>query len=101
MLVHSVFFWLPTDCSAQQRGDFLHALQGLLSISDVSQGWVGPPSTTRKAVIDHTYDFGLTLLFANLAAHDRYQVDPLHKAFIAAYSPLFAKVQVYDMEHLG
>ena len=97
MLIHSVFFWNKAASSAEDAA-FLAALQGLLAIPDIQQGFVGPPAATRDAVIDHSYDFGLTLLFADQAAHDRYQVDPRHQAFIKQFEHRFAKVRVFDME---
>lgn len=100
MLIHCVFFWLKPECNAAQQQEFLQAVQGLLQIPDIGQGWVGPPAATRDEVIDHSYALGLTLVFADQAAHDRYQIHSLHQKFVEKYNPWFSKVQVYDMLHL-
>jgi hypothetical protein len=34
----------------------------------------------------------------DLAAHDAYQVDPIHLAFIGSCKQFWARVQIYDAE---
>ncbi|MCC6414331.1 MAG: Dabb family protein, partial [Opitutaceae bacterium] len=45
-----------------------------------------------------SYDYALTCMFADLAAHNAYQVHPLHTAFVAVGKPLWSRVQIYDAE---
>lgn len=97
MFVHSVFFWLH-PATADDDAAFLRALHALLAIEHIQQGFIGPPAATRDDVIDHSYQYGLILLFADQAAQDAYQVDARHQAFIAAFQHRFAKVTVYDTE---
>lgn len=97
MLVHSVFFWLKPELNEAQRAEFLRALNALSGISSVSQIFIGTPAPTgKRAVVDDSYSYALTLLFKDIAAHDAYQIDPLHKAFVSGCSPFWTKVQIYD-----
>lgn len=96
MFVHTVFFWLAHPESQSDR-DALHVgLQSLKGVKDISTAYVGKPADTRRPVIDHTYDFSLTLVFADRAAHDAYQVHPVHLEFVAECAHLWNRVQIYD-----
>ena len=100
MLTHVVLFWAKADPTTAERADFAGGLRTLLSSPAVSEGWVGTPSATNRAVVDRSYTFGLTLRFADLAAHDAYQIDPIHGAFHARCVKYWTKVAVYDVDDL-
>lgn len=100
MLTHVVLFWAVDDLTASQRADFVSGLQTLLSIPTVSAGWVGTPSASNRPVVDRSYTFGLVMRFDDLAAHDAYQVDPIHAAFHARCVKYWKKVVVYDVGDL-
>lgn len=96
MFVHTVFFWLQNPAE-QANHDALHAgLNTLTSIDAITTAYVGRPAETRRPVIDHSYDFGLTLVFADKAAHDIYQEHPTHLQFVADCAHLWERVQIYD-----
>ena len=96
MLVHSVLFWLkPGSDKARFRAELikLSAMPGLLSCH------IGTPAATaRRPIIDNSYDFALTVVVKDVAAHDAYQIHPLHSAFLAACKDQWSKVQIYDAE---
>ena len=99
MLVHTVLFWLKNDLTDEERNGFEKELRALQAISSVDQLHVGrPASTTKRPVIDDTYDFCLTVLLCDVAAHDQYQEDPLHLEFIQKCSHLWERVKIYDAE---
>jgi hypothetical protein len=98
MLVHAVFVWLKDDLSTADRQKFLDGMQSLKSIAGTEGCYVGVPSSTNRPVIDRSYDYGLTILFKDMAAHDRYQVDPIHATFLRECSPLWKKIVIYDPE---
>ena len=100
MLTHTVLFWAKDDLSAAERADFAAGLRTLPSIPGVAAGWVGAPAATDRAVVDRSYAFALTLRFADLAAHDAYQVHPIHDAFHARCERYWKKVLVYDFDDL-
>jgi Stress responsive A/B Barrel Domain len=98
MFVHSVYFWLTEPDNPVLLAAFENSLHQLLTIPQIVQGYIGRPATTRNEVIIHSYQFALTLLFKDLAAHDQYQIHPVHEAFSQEYADYFAKVVVYDAQ---
>ena len=72
-------------------------LESLRSIKSAEVLYIGKPAVLpERPVRDCSYTFGLTVIFKDIAAHDAYQVDPLHDAFNQNFRPLWARVQVYD-----
>src|SRR5688500_9949087 len=99
MLVHTVYFWLRPDLTAQQRADFRKVRKSPGAIKAVAKIYVGVPAKTEKRpIIDDSYSVALTVLCKDLAAHDAYQVDPIHLAFIAQCKAFWTRVQIYDAE---
>ena len=99
MLVHTVYFWLRNDLTAQQLADFRRGVESLGGIKAVDKIYVGTPAKTEKRpIIDDSYSFALTVLCKDLAAHDAYQVDPIHKEFIEKFKSFWTRVQIYDAE---
>lgn len=99
MLVHTVYFWVRDDLTPAQRADFKRGVESLAAIKSVEKIYVGTPAKTEKRpIIDDTYAVALTVLCKDLAAHDAYQVDPIHKQFIETYRSYWTRVQIYDAE---
>lgn len=97
MLVHSVFFWLRKDLSPEQRDAFRKGLESLAGIAAAEAVYVGTPAATPpRPVIDSSYDFALNVLLKDVAAHDAYQADPVHLAFVAEFKSCWDRVQIYD-----
>ena len=101
MHTHTVLFWANDDLTAAERAEFQAGLHTLPTISGVRAAYVGSPSATQRSVVDRSYAFALTLRFDDLAAHDAYQVDPIHDAFVARCSKYWKKVVVYDYDDLA
>jgi hypothetical protein len=99
MLIHTVLFWLKKDLTDEDLTLFEQKLRALEKISSVEQMFLGrPSSTTKRPVIDDTYDFCLTVALKDLTAHDVYQEDPLHLAFIENCSHMWERVKIYDSD---
>jgi len=98
MIAHHVLFWLKADTTEEQKQAFRNSLQTLENIEVVKTFHIGVPAPIERAVVDTTYTFSLLLLFEDLAAHDVYQVHPLHKAFLDEFRVYFEKVVIYDAE---
>ena len=96
MFVHTVFFWLNSPESQADHDALRAGLESLKAVTDISAAYMGTPADTRRPVIDHSYDFSLTFVFADRAAHDAYQVHPIHLQFVDTCSHLWERVQVYD-----
>jgi hypothetical protein len=98
MMIHSVFFWLSPDLSADQRALFEEELRLLAGISYLKSATIGKPAPTpARPVTDHSFDYSLTVEFHSLKDHDFYQDEcPDHKRFVDTCKPFFAQVKVYD-----
>ena len=99
MLVHTVYFWLKPELTTAQRADFRRGVESLGGIKAVEKIYVGAPAKTEKRpIIDDSYAVALTVLCKDVAAHDAYQVDPIHLAFINQFKTFWNRVQIYDAE---
>ncbi len=99
MLIHAVFFWLKPDLSAAERAHFRAEVKKLGTIPTIDRIYVGAPAKIEKRdVTDRSFDLALTIVFADGPAHNAYQVDPVHLAFVAGNKNSWTKVQVYDSE---
>jgi len=99
MLYHCVYFWLKPELTAAQRAEFRAGVETLKGINAVAKVLVGVPAeTTRRPVIDHSYDVALIVECKDVAAEAAYQVDPLHLAFVAKFKTYWTRVQIYDSE---
>ena len=98
MFVHSVFFWLKEDLNDEERQNFRKGVESLLTCEGVETGYVGTPAATSRPVVDSTYDFSVSVVMADLEAHDKYQDDPVHLEFIENFKNYWTKVQIYDAD---
>jgi hypothetical protein len=99
MLVHTVYFWLKPELTAQQHADFIRGVGSLAGIKAVEKAYVGTPAKTgKRPIIDDTYSVALTVICKDVAAHDAYQVDPIHLEFINTFKTFWNRVQIYDAE---
>jgi hypothetical protein len=99
MLIHTVFFWLKPELTAAQRAEFRRGVETLAAIQHVDVVHVGAPAATPdRPVVDKTFAIGLTVICRDVAAHDAYQADPVHQAFVARFQHYWTRVQIYDAE---
>ena len=97
MLVHTVYFWLKPELTSAQRADFRRGVESLGGIKAVDKIYVGTPAATEKRpIIDDSYSVALTVLCKDLAAHDAYQIDPIHHAFVDSCKTFWTRIQIYD-----
>lgn len=98
MFIHTVYFWLKPGLKPAGRKAFFAGVDTLGTVPGVRHVWSGTPAATRREVIDHSYDCGLTLVFKDQAAHDKYQDHPIHLRFVKTCHDKWTRVQVYDYE---
>jgi hypothetical protein len=99
MLVHSVYFWLQPGTEAAARAHFRAEVEKLSAVRTIERIHVGVPAAIpERSVTDRSFDVALTIFFKDGAAHDAYQVDPIHLAFVERNRAAWARVQVYDSE---
>lgn len=96
MLVHAVYFWLKPDLTQEQIKTFEKLAEAMGNISCVTHLWVGKPAATDRPVIDRTYSYGLVVALKDMAAHDEYQVHPLHDSFRETCGSFWTQVKIYD-----
>lgn len=97
MFVHSVYFWLRDDLSAEERDRFARGVNALRDIESVRHAWIGGPAPTPdRPVIDSSYSCALIVVFDDMGGHDEYQVHPLHERFKQECGDLWTRVLIYD-----
>ncbi|REK10529.1 MAG: Dabb family protein [Planctomycetota bacterium] len=98
-LAHSVFFSLA-DSSPESIERQVAACQKYLSGHDgtvfFAVGTRTPDLTREVNVTD--YHVALHVVFADRAAHDRYQTHPRHLEFIAENKAFWSQVRVFDAD---
>jgi hypothetical protein len=96
-LIHTVFFSLANS-SESARAELASAchkyLAGHPGIVHFSVGVVA--ETLDRQVNVRDFDVSLHIIFANLAAHERYQTDQRHLEFLAENSAKWKSVRVFD-----
>ena len=99
MLYHCVYFWLKPELTAAQRAEFRRGVETLKGIKCAEKVSVGVPAgTTKRPVIDRSYDVALIVECRDVAAEAAYQVDPIHLAFVENCKHLWTRVQIYDSQ---
>ena len=94
IFTHHVHFWLKNKADLPK---LIEGLNLLTPITHINQIQIGIPADTHRNVVDRSYDASLLILFDNQAAHDAYQIDPIHQIFVDNYAgPLCEKVVVQD-----
>lgn len=96
MFVHSVYFWLKPELTAEERAQFFVDIQSLRSIAGVRGCYIGKPDANDRPVIDSSYDCGLILVFDDKAAEEAYILDPIHQAFAGQWRTRWMQVKIYD-----
>ena len=96
MFVHSVYFWLRDDLTPAERARFVDGARSLTTIETVQHGMLGTPASTNREIIDRSYSYALVVMFADEAAHDAYQVDPVHDRFRETCGGSWKKIVIYD-----
>jgi hypothetical protein len=95
-LVHTVFFWLKNPTSAEDQAALKTGLDQLACIDLIQEAYIGKPAGSDRGVVDSSYDYSITFVFATAEDQEAYQPHPLHEQFIATCGHLWARVQVYD-----
>lgn len=97
MLTHTVIFWLKEGLTQEDKDLFFEGAKTLSTIESVEQSYMGTPADTpKRPVVDDSYDCAITVCLPDLAAHDLYQADPIHLAFIEKCGHLWERVVIYD-----
>ena len=101
VFVHHVYFWLKAPGDPEAREALIAGLRRLTAAPDILWSHIGLPAESERGVVDDSYSVSWLVFFADKAAQDRYQIDPIHLKFVEDCSPLWERVVVYDTEQAG
>ena len=95
-LAHDVYFTLHDD-TPEARAALAEACRSLAHLDGVLSLSVGPPAEELVRPVNVlAFDVALHVVFADRAAHDRYQSSPEHQALLKTWSERFETVRVFD-----
>jgi len=94
--IHTVFFYLNDDVTAEQKSAFEKGMEKLGSAPTIANYRIGKPAMTPREIVDNSYGYSWIVEFANSADQDAYQTEPIHLEFIELYKDLWKEVKVYD-----
>lgn len=97
MLIHTVLFWLKPELTVAQRAEFRRGVDSLAGVRHAAAVYVGAPAATAdRPVVDKSFDVALTVVCRDVAAHDAYQGDPIHRAFVEKFGGWWSRLQIFD-----
>jgi hypothetical protein len=97
MLVHNVYFSLKDNTPAERQKLLAACRKYLTNHPGTVFFAVGVlAEALKRDVNDRDFDVGLHIVFADQAAHDRYQDAPAHHQFIDENKHNWRKVRVFD-----
>src|SRR5262245_36134721 len=88
MFIHHVYFWLKRPGNKEDKAKLVEGLKKLAKVKTIKNSYIGQPATTRRDVIDSSYDVSWLLFFDTPAEQDSYQTDPIHLKFVEECSSL-------------
>ncbi len=97
MLSHDVYFTLHDDSpeAIERLVEGCHKyLKDHKGVEYFSAGTLGVEFS--RPVNDRMFDVVLHVVFTDKAAHDAYQVDPVHNRFIEEFNSNWKQVRVFD-----
>lgn len=97
MLVHNVYFSLK-DSSPEAIDRLVHSCRTLLNDHPGTEFFAAGKlaQDLTRDVNDRNFDVALHVVFADKAAHDRYQESAAHQQFIAENRDNWKTVRVFD-----
>lgn len=97
MFSHIVIFWTRPDVPDAVETLLAGCETYLRPIEGVLHYHAGRMEPSPRDVVDQSYQVGLNLVFADRAAHDAYQVHPMHVEFVEkVFKPTCRDVRIFD-----
>ncbi|WP_273565570.1 Dabb family protein [Maribacter halichondriae] len=98
---HTVYFWLKSPDSQEDRKAFETSLQKFLDNSAYAKTkFIGVPPKASRDVVDGSFTYSLIVTFESAEAQQNYQDEAPHQLFIEESSDLWSKVIVYDSKSI-
>ena len=98
-VVHTVFLWLKQSGNEEQRRQLLMATDRLRAIRGVREIRFGEAVASDRDIVDDSFDVGIYFYFSDVAAMNRYLLDPLHKRVVEQdIKPVIERIVVHDFQ---
>lgn len=93
---HIVFMWLKEPGNEKHTAELIAASKKLTAIPGVKSVDVGTMIPSKRAVVDSTYDIGMSVRYKDVSVGPIYQDHPLHQQAVERIKALTKKILVYD-----
>ena len=99
-IIHVVFIWLKEPGNEKHIDEIINTTHNLKAITEVQELHVGKSVLSDRAIVDDSFDVGISMLFNSKEELEVYLVHPIHKrAVLTVLRPLAEKILVYDFEN--
>jgi len=96
-VVHTVFLWLKQSGNEQHRRQIMLATDRLRAIPGVLDIRYGEAIASCRAIVDDSFDVGIYFYFRDVAAMNRYLVDPVHERVVEQdIRPIVERIVIHD-----
>ncbi|KMT65733.1 Dabb family protein [Catenovulum maritimum] len=96
---HLVLLWLKPEANNSVKQNIIDQTQALDQLTDVESIWVGASIPNPRPIADDSFDIGVTMLFKDKNALDRFLKSEKHSNFVKFHiKPYINKILVYDFE---
>ena len=94
---HLVLLWQKESQNKEITNKLLNSLENLKIIPQVQELKVGTVITSKRTIVDDSYDIGLIVTFSSEENMQQYIDHPLHKQIVRDdIKPNISKILVYD-----
>ncbi|WP_166334708.1 Dabb family protein [Sphingobacterium chungjuense] len=96
-IVHSVYFWLRTDLTDQEKEEFPQFFEALKKVPGFTACRVATPApTTPREVVDNSFSYHWIAVFPSMDEVNIYEKHPDHLAAAEKFSKYWTRVEVRD-----
>ena len=96
-VTHVVLVWLKDPGNAAMRSKFVAASKALNDLPGIVNRQVGIVMPSDRAIVDDTFDVGMTVTLKNKKAMQAYMQNPKHKKIVQEQlKPMVNRIVIYD-----
>lgn len=96
---HIILLWLKDPSNLKQQQQIIDATRSLEQIPGVINIRVGTVMSSKRPIVDDSFNIGIHMLFADKSAMQQYVNHPEHtKTVSSAIMPFVEKILIYDFE---
>lgn len=99
-VTHIVLLWLKKPGAEINRQKIINTSKNLRLIPELKSISIGKVLTSKRKIVDSSFDIGIVMKFDNKKSMQKYLVHPLHKQMVKqVIMPATKKIVVYDIIH--